>query len=517
VLASATFDEESQAKRPSVQVADPFREKLLIEACLELAEKGLLQGLQDLGGAGFTCATCETASRGHRGMRVWMDRVPLREPSMEPFEVAMSESQERMLAIVAPSDADEVEAICARWGVPATRIGEVTEGSILEVHWKGEIVASIPARSLADEGPVYERPMERPEWLDRVQATDLSRLPVPEDLGEALVKILSDPNQADAAWVYEQYDFLVQHNTLEGPTGDAAVLRLPNSSRGIAISTDGNGHYSYLDPYTGAALSTAEAARNVACTGAQPVAVTNCLNFGNPENPNVMWQFAEVIRGMGDACRSLGTPVTGGNVSFYNETTGEAIHPTPVVGVLGLLEDVERRCGNAFRASGDAVWLLGPTMVEFGGSEYSRIIHGVLGGLPPSIDLDLEARLHKLLVESISAGLLSSAHDLSEGGLGVALAESAIAGGIGADLHLPQRKAPHVWLFSESASRVLVSVCPEAEDDLRAMADRWEVPALRLGQVGGDRVNIDGVLDLSVTELGEARRSPLPRLMSEGL
>ena len=415
VLASRPFDAEAEAKRPSVQVGDPFEEKITIEACLELIDRGLLVGLQDLGGAGLCCATSETASRGEVGMELDLDVVPLREADMEPFEILTSESQERMFAIVRPEDVDEAIEICRRWGVPAVPVARVTEGSELIVKQRGEVVASVPARSLADEGPEYDRPMERPAWIDVLRKGDPLDLPRPEDLGDALLALIAAPNVCSKRWVWRQYDYLVQHNTLAGPGGDAAVIRLEGTNRALAVSTDGNGRFGQLDPRLGAMHAVAEAARNVACSGARPIAATNCLNFGNPERPDVMWQFAEAVAGMGEACRVLETPVTGGNVSFYNETDGESIHPTPVVGMLGVLDDIEKRVDIAFRNAGDMIVLLGKTKAELGGSEYAWTLHRHLGGTPPELDLEQEKALIETLVALAGDGLITAAHDCSRG------------------------------------------------------------------------------------------------------
>jgi phosphoribosylformylglycinamidine synthase len=511
VLASRPFDAEAETKRPSVQVGDPFEEKITIEACLELIDRGLLVGLQDLGGAGLCCATSETASRGEVGMELDLDAVPLREADMEPFEILTSESQERMFAIVRPGDVDEAIEICHRWGVPAVPVARVTEGSDLIVKQRGEVVASVPARSLADEGPEYHRPMERPAWIDVLRKGDPLDLPRPEDPGDALLALIAAPNVCSKRWVWRQYDYLVQHNTLGGPGGDAAVIRLEGTNRALAVSTDGNGRFGQLDPRLGAMHAVAEAARNVACSGARPIAATNCLNFGNPERPDVMWQFAEAVAGMGEACRVLETPITGGNVSFYNETDGESIHPTPVVGMLGVLDDTEKQVDIAFRNAGDMIVLLGKTKAELGGSEYAWTLHRHLGGTPPELDLEQEKALIDTLVSLAGEGLMSAAHDCSEGGLGVTLAEMAIAGRLGARIDpTAPGSAPYIWLFSESASRVVVT-CSEADLDrvLDAAALRG-VPAEIIGIVGGDSVNVGIHLDLAVSTLAERFEQALP-------
>jgi len=503
VLASRPFDAEAEAKRPSVQVGDPFTEKIVIEACLEIARRRLLVGLQDLGGAGLCCATSEMAARGRVGLDVNLDAVPLREADMEPFEILTSESQERMLAIVRPEHADEVLDICREWGVLATAIGTVKEGTGLTVRLGGEVVADIPAPSLTvDEGPTYDRPRARPEWLDKLQADDPATLPPPEDLGAALLELLASPNICSKRWVYQQYDSIVGHNTFAGPGGDAAVIRIEGTQRALAVSTDGNGRFCQLDPRLGAMHAVAEAARNVASTGARPVAVTNCLNFGNPEHPEVMWQFAEVVAGMGEACRMLETPVTGGNVSFYNQTGDIQIHPTPVVGMVGILEDASQRLGIAWPAD-QALILLGETRPELGGSEWAFAAHEHLGGTPPALDLAREKTLLEVMASLTEAGAITSAHDVSEGGIAVALAESAIAGAIGAHV-TPDAAgmASHFWLFSESAGRILVT--SKHPKTVLEVARHAGLPATELGRTGGNRLTVDAMIDLPLEQLRAA-------------
>ena len=512
VLASRPFDAEAEAKRPSVQVGDPFTEKIVIEACLELVEKGLLVGLSDLGGAGLSCATSETSSRGEVGLEVDLDAVPLREADMEPFEILTSESQERMFAIVRPENAGEVEAICQKWGVPATRIARVVEGSGLIVKHKGAVVAQAPSRSLADEGPVYDRPAQRPDWLDAVHEDDPLRLPAPKDLGLATLELLGSLNIASKRWVTAQYDWMVQHNTVAGPGGDAAVIRLEDSTRGFAITTDGNARYGYLDSRAGAALAVAEAARNVACTGARPIAVTNCLNFGNPERPEVMWQFAEAVAGIGDACTRFGTPVTGGNVSFYNETDGESIKPTTVVGMLGVIDNVSKALGAGFTREGDAIVLLGETRRELGGSEYAWHLHGHVGGYPPAIEYATEVALIDLLVELADRELLNSAHDCSDGGFAIALAECTFPNRVGARVELTV--ADHVALFSESSGRAIVSCAPENLDVVLAAAGRLGVDARAVGATGGERISVAGAFDLAVADAAEVHATALQRAIA---
>ncbi len=512
VLASASFDDTRQSKRPSVQVGDPFAEKVLIECCLELYAAGLVAGIQDLGGAGLSCALTELASAGDGGMRVDLDRVPLREPSMGPEEVLASESQERMCAVVTPDEVDDFLAVCARWDVLATVLGEVTATGRLEVDWYGERVVDVPPRTVAHDGPVYTRPMARPSDQDALVADGPDRLPRPADLRALLLRMVASPGLCSRAWVTDQYDRYVQGNTVLAQPEDAGVVRIDEATgRGVALSTDGNGRYTRLDPYAGAQLALAEAYRNVAAAGAEPIAVTNCLNFGSPEDPAVMWQFAEAVRGLADGCRQLGTPVTGGNVSFYNQTGTTAILPTPVVGVLGMLEDVTRRTPMAFRTPGDVVLLLGTTGAEFGGSEWACAEHGHLGGSPPLVDLEKERALAAVLVEGSEHGLLSAAHDLSDGGLAQTLVESCLRAGLGASVTVAGD--PFTALFSESTARVVVSVRPASLDTVTAMAERHGVPLTRLGEVTADpTLTVDGVLSVPLAELREAYESTLPRL-----
>ena len=447
-------------------------------------------------------------------MEVDLDAVPLREEDMEAFEILTSESQERMFAIVRPEDVDEAIAVCERWGVPATPVARVTAGDELVVLHRGTIAAVVPARSLADEGPEYRRPVERPAWIDVLRKDDPLSLHRPDDLADALLALIAAPNVCSKRWVWRQYDSLVQHNTLAGPGGDAAVIRLEDSTRALAVSTDGNGRFGQLDPRLGAMHAVAEAARNVACTGARPLAVTNCLNFGNPERPDVMWQFAEAVAGMGEACRALETPVTGGNVSFYNETDGESIHPTPIVGVLGVLDNIEDRLDIALKNDGDLIILLGKTNAELGGSEYAWTLHRHLGGTPPELDLEREKALIDTLVALAEDKKLTAAHDCSEGGLAVTLAEMAIAGNRGARIDPTQvGPAPHVWLFSETASRVVVTC---NENDMNAVLDAAEsrgLPAEVIGVVGGDSLNVGIRLDLPVATLAERFESALPEML----
>jgi phosphoribosylformylglycinamidine synthase len=512
VLASETFDAEGPAKRPSVQVGDPFTEKLLIEACLEIFAADLVTGIQDLGGAGISCATSELASAGTGGMHVDLDAVPLRDSTLTPAEILMSESQERMCAIVEPAKIDRFLAVCAKWDVLATVIGEVTDGDRLTIDWHGHRIVDVPPRTVAHEGPVYERPMQRPADLDALQADDAARLPrptTPAELQAHWLAVVSRPDGADKTWVTEQYDRYVRGNTVLAQPEDAGVLRIDEeSNRGIALALDGNARFARLDPYAGAQLNLAEAYRNVATSGARPLAVTNCLNFGSPEEPEVMWQFAEAVRGLADGCRELGLPVTGGNVSLYNQTGDVAINPTPVIGVLGVHDDVRTRVGSGWQAAGETVLLLGETREELGGSAWAATVHGHLGGTPPLAVLPAERALGELLGALAREGQLTSAHDLADGGLAQALAESALRHGTGARLTLAAD--PFVALFSESGARVLVTTTdPEA---VQASAAWAGIPATELGTTGGDAVVVEGVLELPLAELRAAWTATLPAI-----
>jgi phosphoribosylformylglycinamidine synthase subunit PurL len=517
VLASASFGAGGAgAKRPSVQVGDPFMEKLLVECCLELYQAGLVEGIQDLGAAGVACATTELAAGGSTGMRVTLDAVPLRDSSLGPPEILMSESQERMMAIVTPASIEPFLAICAKWDVQATVIGEVTGTGRLEMTWRGEQVVDIPPGSAADDGPVYDRPARRPPSQDALQADDPARLPRPDSgeragLRAALLAVLGSPDAADKTWVTEQYDSYVRGDTVLATPHDAGLLRVDDDSGlGVALATDGNGRYCQLDPYAGTQLLLSEAYRNVAVTGARPLAVTNCLNFGSPEDPAVMWQFSEAVRGLADGCLALGTPVTGGNVSFYNQTGGTPIQPTPVVGVLGVHEDVRRRVRSGFGAAGASIVLLGDTRPEFGGSLWAWVAHGHLGGRPPEVDLAGEQRLAELIIAAAGRGLLEAAHDLSDGGLAIALAEACLAGDIGCRVTLPAD--PFTYLFSETAARALVAVKPGAEAEFEGACAQAGQPAAVLGVTGGQVLEVTGAFEVPLAELRAVHQGALPAL-----
>jgi phosphoribosylformylglycinamidine synthase len=514
VLASETFDDEGPTKRPSVQVGDPFMEKVLIECCLEVFAADLVVGIQDLGGAGLSCATSELASNGDGGMTVWLDRVPLRDSSLAPEEILMSESQERMCAVVEPARLDAFLEICAKWDVLATVIGEVDGTGRLTVQWHGETIVDVPPRTVAHEGPVYERPFARPSWQDALQADGPSSLPRPmsgDDLRATVLRMVAAPNLASKSWVTDQYDRYVLGNTVLAQPEDAGVVRVDESSHlGVALATDGNGRFAKLDPYAGAQLALSEAYRNVAVSGATPLAVTDCLNFGSPEDPDVMWQFAEATRGLADACLELGVPVTGGNVSFYNQTGDVAINPTPVVGVLGVVADVRRRVAMGFAAPGETVVLLGETRDELGGSEWAHHVHGHLGGLPPKVDLPAERALGRLMAEAAAESLVSAAHDVSDGGLVQTLVEMVLRHGVGATVTVDGD--PFVALFSESVARAVVSVPAAGTEALLARATSYGVPATLIGRTGGDSLAVAEAFELGVDDLRAAHEGTLPAL-----
>lgn len=517
-FASEELSEASEEKRPAVQVGDPFMEKLLLEACLELIYADDVVGIQDLGGAGLTCATSEMASRAGTGLEIELDRVPCREEGMTPYEIMISESQERMLMVVLPEKEAKVHEVFKRWGLTSTTIGRVTEDGILRVRMGGAVVAEVPARSLAEDAPVYCPAFQEPAYLKTTTALDLSHIPDVDDANRALLALLAAPNIASKEWVWRQYDYMVRTATVVLPGSDAAVLRIRGTQKGLAMSVDCNSRYVYLDPYTGGKIAVAEAARNVVCSGGEPLAVTDCLNFGNPEKPEIFWQFRKAVEGMSEACRALNTPVTGGNVSFYNETNGEAIYPTPTVGIVGLLDDVEKRCTQEFKEEGDVILLLGRTFEELGGSEYLAALHGKMQGAPPALDLNRETALQRTVLSAIRQGLLRSAHDLSEGGLAVALAECTFGQQMGATVELATGGLRlDSILFGESQSRVVVSVAPDKADALRELAARENVPVEIIGKTGGDAltVSIDGrkAIHLPVTQMKEAWREAIPCLL----
>ncbi|MFI5941433.1 phosphoribosylformylglycinamidine synthase subunit PurL [Streptomyces uncialis] len=518
VLASETFESTGPAKRPAVQVGDPFQEKLLIECTLEIFAEKLVHGIQDLGGAGLSCATSELASAGSGGMRVDLETVPLRDATLSPEEILMSESQERMCAIVEPGKVERFLEICEKWDVIATVIGEVTEGERLEIFWHGEQIVDVPPRTVAHEGPVYERPYARPAWQDALQADDANKLPRPatsEELRDQVLKLVASPNQASKAWITDQYDRFVQGNTILAQPEDSGMIRVDEDTNlGVAIATDGNGRYAKLDPYAGAQLALVESYRNVATSGARPLAISNCLNFGSPEDPAVMWQFAEATRGLADACLVLGTPVTGGNVSLYNQTGDTAIHPTPVVAVLGVIDDVSRRTPVGFAEEGQLLYLLGDTREEFGGSAWSQVVHDHLGGLPPVVDLERERLLADILISASRDGMIDAAHDLSDGGLVQAVTESCLRGGKGARLVVPDGLDAFTFLFSESAGRAVVAVPRSEELRFNDMCGARGLPVARIGVVDGDAIEVQGEFTLPLAELRTAHEGTIPALLA---
>jgi len=527
LLASAEFDASSQDKRPTVQVGDPFAEKCLLEACLELMKTDYIVGIQDMGAAGLTSSSFEMASRAGSGVALDLDRVPRREEGMTPYEVMLSESQERMLIVVKKGHEEDAREIFRKWDLEAEVVGTVTDGGRVVATSEGRTVVDLPARPLAEEAPLYDRPAATPEWQAAVQALDPATVPLPADAGAALRALLGSPNLCAREWAWEQYDQTVRSNTVVRPGSDAAVVRIKGTGRAIALSVDCNSRWCYLDPYEGAKAAVAEAARNVAAAGAHPIGLTDCLNFGNPERPEIMWQFREAIRGLSDACRESGIPIVSGNVSFYNETEGRGIHPTPTVAVVGLLERADRHAASRFRAAGDAIVLLGTPTDELGGSEYLAVVHGREAGLPPRVDLAAEGRLRALLIAGIADGLILTAHDVSDGGLAVAAAECAILpvlrdeAPLGAEIDAGAAGLrPDAVLFGEGTGRAIVTCDPVRSRELLALAESRGVPATLAGRVGGDRLRITSagrvLLDEETGRLVAIWRGALPRLMSTG-
>jgi len=524
ILASDTFSDGGPTKRPAVQVGDPFAEKVLIECCLELYRDGLVEAIQDLGAAGISCATSELAANGGSGMRVDLDAVLLRDPTLTPEEILMSESQERMMAIVAPDRLDAFLAVTGKWDVETSVLGEVTGDGRLRIFWHGENIVDVDPATVAVDGPVYERPVAYPAWIDALQGDSAAVLPRPTDpetLRAQFAALVASPNLADPSWITNQYDYYVMGNTALSFPDDAGMIRVDEGSGlGFAIATDCNGRYCQLDPYEGAKLALAEAYRNVAVTGATPAAVTDCLNFGSPENPEVMWQFSRAVDGLSDGCLELGIPVTGGNVSFYNQTGDVPIHPTPVVGVMGIIDDVARRIPSGWQDAGQNVYLLGVTAEELSGSAWAATVHGHLGGRPPAVDLGAERRLAELLRAASEQELVSSAHDLSTGGLGQALTDAVLRFGVGARVWLDElleRDGVDVAtaLFSESTGRVLVTVPREDDVRFRGLCEGRGYPVLRIGvtdapETGDASLEVQGLFTIPVDELRALSTGTLP-------
>ncbi|WP_316668190.1 phosphoribosylformylglycinamidine synthase subunit PurL [uncultured Propionibacterium sp.] len=521
VLASETFEADGPQKRPSVQVGDPFMEKLLIECSLELFGAGVVTALQDFGAAGISCATSELASAGDGGMHCELDLVPLRDPTMTPEEILMSESQERMMAVVAPGDVDRFMAICATWDVQATIIGEVTDGDRLVIDWHGRTIVDVDPHTVAHGSPVYDRPQTRPEWIDAVNADHANALPRPtsgDELAETLLGVVASPNLADKSWVTDQYDRFVRGNSVLAQPEDAGMIRIDEGTNlGIALSTDANGRYACLDPFRGAQLALCESYRNVAVTGAEPVAITDCLNLGSPEDPEVMWQLVETVKGLVAGCAELGVPVTGGNVSLYNRTDGRNIIPTPLVGMLGVIDDVRTRIPMGFATPGDAIVLLGTTKEELGGSVWEDVMHDHhLGGLPPFPDFPAERALARVCRAAAGSGILASTHDLSEGGLAQSLVDSCLRRGLGAAVALPGDLDPCSELFSETPARAVVSVAPGRYDALIGLCAEHDLPAARIGEVTGTpELAVEGLFTVPLSRIRDAWAATIPNAMQE--
>ncbi len=516
LLASAEFSAAAEEKRPTVQVGDPFTEKLLLEACLELMEHDAIVAIQDMGAAGLTSSSVEMAGRGGMGIMIDLDRVPRRESGMTPYDILLSESQERMLIVARAGAEERVRQVFAKWELDAVVIGRVTDDGTLRVLFEGAEVAALPIQVLTDAAPAYTRPAAMPAHFDELQELHVEQLPLPGDYNQTLLALLDSPNIGSKAWVYRQYDYLVRSNTVVQPGSDAAVLRVKGTAKGVALSVDCNSRYCALDPYVGAMIAVAEAARNVVCAGAVPLGVTDCLNFGNPEKPEVMWQFAESIRGIRDACLALGTPVVSGNVSFYNETNGRAIPPTPTIAMVGLLEKSEQHTTQWFKAEGDMIALLGRTREELGASEYLALTQRLVCGAPPWIDLRVEKQVEHVCLTAIGEGLVRSAHDVSEGGLAVALAECCISGPephLGAVIELEGAIRPDALLFGESQSRIILTLRRRHVSRLREIANAADIPLTVLGEVRGRRLVISPLIDVEVEALRRIWSAALPRRM----
>lgn len=517
-FSSEELNEETEAKRPTVQVGDPFMEKLVMEACLELIEEDIVLGIQDMGAAGLTCSSSEMAAKAGNGMELYLDDVPQREANMTAYEMMLSESQERMLFVLEPQHEEKARAILKKWGLECHKVGKVTDDGRLKLFHHGQIVADMPVKALVDDSPVYHKPAKVPEYYVANANVDTTRYPETKEIGQALKKLLASPTIASKEWVYNQCDSTVGATTAVGPGSDAAVVLVPGTKKALAMTTDGNGRYVYLDPEVGGRIAVCEAARNIVCSGGEPLAVTDNLNFGSPENPEIFWQLEKAADGIADACRVLETPVIGGNVSLYNENLNGAIYPTPVIGMVGLVEDVNHITTQSFKSVGDVILLLGETKAELGGSEFQYVIHGCTEGRPPAIDLEVEKRLQQTVLQAIRDGRVRSAHDLSDGGLAVALAESCITGQLGAEIDLNTDLRADIALFSESQSRVLLSVAAEEAEALCKWIQEQGVPCAVIGRVSTDtlRVKVNGtvVMEEQVKELERIWKEAIPCLMN---
>ena len=519
-FASEELSEKSEERRPSVQIGDPFTEKLLLEATLEIIAEDLVVGVQDMGAAGITCCSSEMSAKGESGVLIDIDKVPVREPGMTPYEILLSESQERMLVCVKKGNEDAIRRVFDKWDLDSTVIGEVTDDGLMTVRLDGEIVSQIPSECLVLGGgaPVYHRETKRPAYMDEISKLDLSDYPLDRDWNADLLTLMAAPNICHKAWVFEQYDSMVRTNTAVGPGSDAAVLRIRKTKRALAMATDCNGRYCYIDPRRGAQCAVAEAARNIVCSGGQPLAVTNCLNFGNPYKPEIYYGFAEAVKGMGEACRVFETPVTGGNVSFYNEDPQHAVFPTPTIGMVGLVDDIAHITTQTFKREGDIIMLLGENREHLGASEYLNTIFGQTRGEVPAIDLAFEKKLQDALLTAIRRGWIRSAHDTAEGGLAVALAESCISNGehqLGANVGLGESLRTDCLLFGESQSRVIVSVSPDDAAPVGSFFKILEIPCRNIGVVGGDRLVIDDAIDVSLSDLSDAFFNAMPEFMEQ--
>lgn len=517
-FASEDLSAESESKRSAVQVGDPFMEKLVMEATLELIDSGIVLGIQDMGAAGLTCSSAEMASKAGNGMELYLDEVPQREEGMTAYEMMLSESQERMLFVCEPQHEAQAQAIFERWGLHCAKVGKVSDDGRLKLFHKGELVGDMPVQALVDDCPIYDKPSQIPEYYLKNGSIDTNRYEQVLDLNAALKTVLGSPSLASKEWVYSQYDYMVRTETAVRPGSDAAVVTIRGTRKGLAMTTDCNGRYVYLDPEVGGKIAVAEAGRNIVCSGAEPLAITDNLNFGSPEKPEVFWQMEKSVDGMAEACRVLETPVIGGNVSLYNENKKGAIYPTPVVGMVGLIHDIDHITTQEFKAEGDVIFLLGETKAEIGGSEFQYAVHGVTEGRPPELDLATERKLHLAVLNVIQQGLVASAHDLSEGGLAAALAESGFGRGLGADVTFETSLRPDLALFSESQSRILLSAKPELADKLAVALSLGGIPLQRLGTVTGDRLKItisgQNTIDASIAELRHEWKEAIPSQMN---
>lgn len=517
-FASEELSEASEAKRPSVQIGDPFTEKLLLEATLEIIEKGLIVGIQDMGAAGITCSSSEMSAKGKSGVELHLDKVPVRETGMTPYEILLSESQERMLVCVKKGNENAVQEVFDKWGLDSTIIGHVTSDGMMTCKLDGQIVSRAPSESLVLGGgaPVYHRETKKPQYIDKLAKINLNDYPLDKNWNEVLLTLISSPNLCYKGWVFEQYDSMVRTNTAVGPGSDAAVLRIRKTDKALAMVTDCNGRHCYLNPRVGAMNAVAEAARNIVCSGGQPLAITNCLNFGNPYKPEIYYGFAEAVAGMGEACRVLGTPVTGGNVSFYNEDPERAVFPTPTIGMVGLIKTSKHITTQWFKDEGDLIYLLGENREELGASEFLQIIFHQLQGAPPAVDLKFEKKLQDTLLEAIRKGIIKSAHDISDGGLAIALAECCISNNdnqIGATIMLNDKIRPDCLLFGEAPSRIIITCSPEYSDDIEKYFNKNKMPIAKIGRVGSKRLKINDYIDIPLEKLSDTYCNSMNRFM----